>query len=137
MTKEETKVKPFDILFSLAKQKLYTEEEVKQSGLNIYLLLTYIRSSPVLLPVAQYLNENYKMKFYDMYLFVFFTFKRFNIQNVRWVKGDKLAKPQDVEMIQKYYYVKYKVAENYLTRMSKEDLDYIKEFYRTGGSKDV
>ena len=126
-------VQPFDILNGLNRKILYSAEEVQQAKLKNYLLLTFIRGNNILLPIANYLNENRKIDIYSQYLFVYFSFVRFNISNVKWIKSDKTPKQEDIEMIMKYYYVKYTVAQTYLERINKKELNHIKEYYRTGG----
>lgn len=111
-------------------QKLYSELEVKQSGLSSFLLLQFIKNEPMLLGVAEYLNENYKMKIYDMYLFVFFTFMYAEIGNVQWVKlTGKMKMPEDIEILQKHYTIDYHTACRYLDIMSNEDILEIKKIY--------
>lgn len=111
-------------------QELYSEEDVKKSGLSIYLLLQFIKSEPRLINIAIYLNENYKMKLYDMYLFVFFTFMYAEIGGVSWVKGKgKPKSPEDTELIQKHYRVDYHTAFKYLDRLNKKDIFEIAKIY--------
>lgn len=142
-TKKEKPVKekivqeltPFTVLFDMNRGRIYSKEDVIKSGLSSYLLLHFIKTHPILLNVASYLNQNWRMPIYDMYLFVFLTFKRYKITDVRWVKSDKLQKPEDISLIQKYYNVSYKVASRYLDALSKEELEFIKDYYSTGGVK--
>lgn len=132
------KIQPFTILGALnSPGKLYSEEDVKKSGLNIYLLLGFIKNSSIGLQLAQYLNENWKIPFYQMYLITFFTFKRFNVSGVRWVKMDKTIKYDKVEMIQRYYQCNYVTGIEFLRVTSDEELKRIEDYYKTGGSRDV
>jgi hypothetical protein len=129
------KLTPFNILFDMNKHKIYTKEQVQESGLNSYLLLQFIRSHPLLINIASYINQNWKMPIYDQYLFVLLTFKRFNIKGVSWVKSNKLSKPEDVEMLQRYYNVPYMTASRYLQELPKQKIKEIKEYYDKGGIK--
>lgn len=127
---------PFNILFDLNNGKLYSEEQVKEAGLNTFLLINFIRTTPSLLPLAEFINSNWKIPFYNQYLLVYFSFKNLKLTNVRWVKSDKAIKIEDVELIQKYYYVKYRVALDYLQVLNDKDIEHIRTFYKRGGKKD-
>ena len=143
--KKEQKLTPFTVMGALNTwqinryngnrinntQRLYSEDDVKESGLSHYLLLHFIKNCPQLIDITCYLNENYKhFKIYDMYLFVFFTFKRMELGAVEWVKSlGKYKAPEDIEAICKYYRVKPKIAEYYLDSMTKERLLYIKRIF--------
>lgn len=111
-------------------QILYSEEEVQKSGLSAFLLIQFIKNAPQMLSIANYLNENYKvMSIYKMYLLVFFSFRSLELGGVKWAKGDKLAKPEDVEILQKHYRVSYKDAMTYANVLSKKDILAIKQIY--------
>ena len=58
--KKEKELTPFTILYDLPKQKLYSEDDVKASGLSIFLLLNFLKSSRSLIHIASYLNQNHK-----------------------------------------------------------------------------
>ena len=124
------KLTPFNILFNLNKNILHSEEDVKASGLNYFLLVNFIRTCKPLLPLANYLNNNHKMPLYQQYLLVYFAFIETGVSNVKWVKSDKALKIEDIDIIRKYYYVNYRVAISYLEVLQKEDIDRIKEFYK-------
>jgi len=131
----EKPLTPFNILFNMNKGIFHTKEEVISSGLNVFLLLQFIRATPILSGVAGYINKNWKMNIYDQYLFVFLTFKRFNIKNVTWIKSEKIQKPEDVEIVQRYYNVSYIIANRYLLSLTKEKIKEINDYYDTGGVK--
>lgn len=131
----EKEITPFTVLFNLNKQVLHTKEEIEKSGLNSYLLIYFIRTHPILVNVASYLNSNYKMNIYDQYLFVFLTFKRFKINDVKWIKSEKQIRVEDVDMIMRYYMVSYKTAIRYFHALSDNQIKYIKEYYDKGGAK--
>lgn len=148
--KQQKKLNPFTILGHLNcfttnqyngkklnnYQKLFSEEECKEAGLEKFLLLQFLKNNNLLVNVAVYLNENHKMKFYDMYLFAFFTFKQYNIGDVQWIKSDKFSKPEDVEMIMKYYKVGHRTALNYLDLITGESLKEIKKLFDYKSSKE-
>lgn len=132
------KLQPFTILGALNDPgQLYTEEQVKESGLNIYLLLGFIKNNAIGLQLAQYLNENWKIPFYQMYLVAFFTFKRFRINGVRWVKMEKGTKFQKAETIQRYYLCNYPTALEILQTLPDEEIKRIEDFYKTGGRSNI
>lgn len=110
-------------------QKLYTEEEVEESGLSLYLLLSFVKNSPQLVGVSNYLNENYKIKLYDAYLFCFVSFKYLNVGDINWVKAQKIPKVEDIQTLMKYYRVGREMAERYSERMSAKDIHQIKCIY--------
>ena len=132
-----SKINPFDVLNGMTKGKLYSEEDVKASSLNTFLLINYMRGSKVLLPLAEFINSNWKMNFYDQYLLSFFTFKALDIRYMKWIKADKGIKVEYIQDIQRYYSVNYKTAFMYLEIMKDEDIDYIVDFYKTGGKRNV
>lgn len=131
----DKKLNPFDVLFAMNKGQLFTKEEVKDSGLSSFILIHFIKAHPILINVALYLNKNYRMDIYDMYLFVFLTFKRFNIKNVRWIKSEKMNKPEDIDVVMRYYSVGYKIANQYLDALPKKKIKEIKEYYDVGGAR--
>ena len=133
----EKKISPFDILGDLNKGILHSEIEVKESGLNIYLLLMFIKNNNIGLHLANYLNENWKIEFYQMYLMTFFTFKKFNVSGVRWIKSEKGIKYEDAEVIQRYYLCSYLTALDYLRVLNDSELQKIKEIFKIGGKSDV
>jgi len=141
----KTKLSPFTILGDLncatyaggKPQKLYSEEQVKESGLNIYLLLTFIKNNNIGLQLAQYLNENWKIPFYQMYLITFFTFKRFKVSGVKWIKMDKGIKYDKCEVIQRYYHCNYLTSIEILRTLSAEELKRIESLYKTGGRNNI
>lgn len=149
-TKKETKLSPFTILGHLNcfttnqyngkkmsnYQKLFSEDDCKEAGLSAFLLIQFLKNHNLLINVAGYLNEHHKMKFYDMYLFAFFTFKQYNIGDVQWIKSDKFSKPEDIEMIMLYYRVKYKVALDYLEYMDENSLKEIRKIIDYKSSKE-
>lgn len=111
-------------------QKLYSEEEVKLSGLSYYLLLQFIKNEPRLIAVAVYLNENNKIKIYDMYLFVYFTFMYAEIGGVSWVAGKGKPKhPDDIKIVMRHYRIDYITAWKYLDIFNKKDLLEIRKIY--------
>ncbi len=127
---KEKELTPFTVLYDLSKGKLYNKEDIETSGLSIFLLLNFIKTSSVLIPIASYLNQNSKMNFYNMYLFVFFSFRLYNVRYCKWNKALKVPKQDDVENIMNYFKVKKTVAIEYLESMNKKQLDYIKLVYR-------
>ena len=111
-------------------QELYSEEDVKKSGLSIYLLLQFIKNDPKLINIAIYLNENYKMPIYQMYLFVFFTFMYAEIGGVSWLKGKGKPKaPEDIDLLRKHYRVDFNTAWKYLDKLNKKDIFEIAKIY--------
>ena len=134
---EVTKLSPFDVLNDLNKHILHSEIEVKDSGLNIYLLLMFIKNNNIGLHLANYLNENWKIDFYQMYLFVFFTFKKFNVSGVRWVKSEKGLKYDQAENIQRYYHCSYITALDYLRVLPDSEIEKINQMYKHGGKSDI
>ena len=133
----EKKLSPFDILNDLNKKILHSEQEVIESGLNIYLLLMFIKNNNIGLHIANYLNENWKIPFYQMYLLTYMTFKKFNISGVRWIKSDKGIKFEQAENVQRYYMCSYLTALEYLRVLPDEELKRINDIYKTGGRSDV
>ena len=133
---EEKKLSPFDILNDLNRKVLHTEAEVKEAGLNIYLLLMFIKNHNIGIHIANYLNENWRIPFYDMYLFVFMTFKQFNVSGVRWIKSDKGIKVEYAEIVQRYYMCSYLTALEYLRVLPDTELKRIIDLYKTGGRSD-
>lgn len=132
------KLQPFTILGALNYPgQLYSEEQVKESGLNIYLLLFFIKNSAVGLQLSQYLNENWKIPFYQMYLIAYFTFQRFKISGVRWIKSEKGIKYEKCEVIQRYYLCSYLTAIEILKTLPEEELKRIETYYKKGGRNDV
>ena len=148
--KKETKLSPFTILGHLNcfntnqyngkkmnnYQKLFSEDECKQAGLSAFLLIQFLKNNNLLINVAGYLNENHKMKFYDMYLFAFFTFKQYNIGDVQWIKSEKFSKPEDIDMIQLYYKVGFRTAQTYLELMDDNSLKEIRKIFDYKSSKE-
>lgn len=108
-------------------QRLYSDDEVKESGLDIYLLLQFIKNDPILINIACYLNEHHKMKIYDMYLFTFFSFKHAEIGGINWIKSLKSKHPADVKLLMRYYKIGYSDAMKYLDFIDVDNLNEIKK----------
>lgn len=136
--KKTNKISPFKILGALNHPgQLYSKEDVKASGLNIYLLLGFIKNSNIGLQLAQYLNENWRIPFYEMYLISFFTFKRFKVNGVRWIKTEKGIKYDKCEIIQRYYQCNYLTGLEFLRVLPEEEIKRIEDYYKTGGTRNV
>lgn len=117
------------ILNDLNKHILYKKEDVLRSGLSDYMLLHFLKSNPILLNVGNYLNKHKKIPLYDKYLFVFLTFKRFNISGIKWIKVEKQIKEEDIDIIIRYYGVTHREALYYLEKLSKQKIEEIKSLY--------
>lgn len=132
------KMNPFNILNGLNYPgQLYSEEKVKLSGLNIYLLLNFIKNNSIGLQLSEYLNENWRIPFYQMYLIAFFTFQRFKIRGVRWIKAEKNIKYDKLTTIQKYYQCNYLTGIEFLKVLPDEEIKRIEDYYKTGGTRNV
>ena len=145
---KDKKITPFQVLngmntwqenrysgFKTKGQRLFSSEEVKESGLSFYLLLQFIKNSKQLQSIAVYLNDNYKMNLYDAYLLCFFTFRYLELGGIEWIKADKADKIENVELIQKFYKVKRREAYSYLDNMSDKEILIIKQFYNPKAKK--
>lgn len=121
---------PFTILGDIPKKKLHSKEEV-ESKLNIYLLTRYLCSHRVGVNVAEYINRNYDLDIYDAYLFALFVLPK-QITEIRWVKGEKLKKDKDLELIQSYYFCSRETAETYSKLLDEKSLKYMNRVISRG-----
>jgi len=103
-----------------SKQKVCTREEVYKSGLNLAVLIKHLASSPATVGIASYLNRNWKLDVYDMYLFAYANAKKCRVQYVK--RDKKEMKSEQAEIVMEYYNVSYDVAKKYL--VSLDDLQY-------------
>lgn len=127
---------PFDILSAIPhgnKRQLFSKEEVEKH-LNIYLLLQWAKSSPVLVGIAEYLNNNWTIKLYDAYLIIFNIIPE-QLKYVRFVSSQKLKKDEDIELIQKHFMCNRKTAESYLNLLTDKEFKYIQRLYKYGRTK--
>ena len=114
---------PFDILNDIPKKRLHTKEEVEKY-LNIMLLVKYLSNNNIGLYIGEYLNRNYSMPIYDMYLFAFYILPK-SVNRIKYNKREKFVKCEDYEYIMTYYNCSYKVAEAYYKRMSNKEFKRI------------
>ena len=127
------KLTPWDILFKLPGRKhLFSEEEVKESGLDVYLLIQFLASNGVGVHIAAYLPKYHKMRFYDMYMFAYYMLP-IQIGNIKWAKREKKTQDEVVDMFQDWYGCGREVAEKYLEISSKEEIQKIKDMTTVGG----
>lgn len=128
--KEPQKLKPFDVLGAMTKNKLYTKEEV-ENCLDVNLLLKYLRGNRVTIFIAEYLNRNYQMEIYDMYIFAFYTIPP-QLKYIKWVKTDKKVDDEDLLLLQKHYICNEDVAKVYLNLLDETSIKRIKRLYTKG-----
>lgn len=119
------KLTPFTVLFDLPKKKLYTREEVKQSGLNIHLLLNFLKFHPIGVSIAEYINRNWSMNIYDMYLFAFYVLPK-QVTRINYRKKDVEEKIVDLDIIKEHYMVDDTTAKEYLSLIDDKTLNKIK-----------
>lgn len=122
---------PFDIMGDLGK-RIYTQEEV-EANLNIYLLIQYLKCSPITISFAEYLNSNYKLDIYQMYLLAYYALPKG--VRIRWIKTDKNAKDEDIILMQEHYVCGREVAMQYLELLPKEEFKRIEKMYQHGTMK--
>ena len=124
---------PFDVLNGIAgRKRLFTEEEVLNSGLNVKLLTNYLSSHPIGANIAGYLCKNHFMKLYDMYLFAYFTLP-VNIKMIKYIKRDKIEEDSTIELLQNWYGCNRECALEYLSITSKEEIKELKAKVDVGG----
>lgn len=121
------------------KQTTYNEDQIKESGLGLYMLITFLSSDPRLLWVADEFNNKYKYytdNFYQAYIFALLTMKELKA-DVRWLKRDKkiTAKAEDIELIMRYFFVTEEVAGRYHEYFDKDDLEHFREIFYIPGTK--
>lgn len=115
---------PFDILFDIPRKKLHAKEDVEKF-LDINLLVKFLSNHHIGLSIAKYLNENYSMKIWDMYLFAFYILPN-SIKKIQYNKREKEVKCDDYEYIMEYYNCSYDVAGRYYKLMSDVEFKRIK-----------
>lgn len=118
------------ILGDIPKKKLHLREDV-EAHLNIYMLIRYLNSHRVGINIAEYLNQNYQISLYDAYLFAFYALPK-QITEIRWVKGEKIKKDKDIELVQAYYVCSRDVAETYLNILDDKSLKYMSRVISRG-----
>jgi len=122
---------PFEIMGDFGK-KLYSEEEVN-ANLGIYLMVQYLKCHPVTLPLAEYLNSNWSLNVYQMYLLAY------NMVpaglRIKWIKTEKASNDEDVLLIQNHYVCGREVAVSYLELLTPSALDEIRKLYQHGSMK--
>ena len=115
---------PFDILNDIPKNKLYDKQDVEKH-LNISLLIKWLSNHNVGLSIAEYLNRNFRMNIYDMYLFTFYILPT-NIKKIKYNKRDKKEPLDDLKYITQYYNCSEEVAKDYYRQMSDKSFKKIK-----------
>lgn len=115
---------PFDILNDIPRKKIHTKENVEKY-LDINLLIKFLSNNATGLSIAKYLNENYNMKIWDMYLFAFYILPH-SIKSIKYNKREKVVKCDDYEYVMEYYNCSYEVAERYYKLMSDKEFKRIK-----------
>lgn len=115
---------PFDILFDIPKKKLHAKENVEKY-LDINLLIKFLSNNATGLSIAKYLNDNYSMKIWDMYLFAFYILPN-TIKKIKYNKREKVVRCDDYDYIMEYYNCSYEVAGAYYKLMSKEEFARVK-----------
>ncbi len=116
---------PWMVLNSIIdKKKTYTQEEVEQQ-LNLSLLIKYLSNNNTTLGIAEYLNNNYRMSLYDMYLFAQNITPK-SVGMIKYNKREKEEKIVDIEYIMEYYNTSYNVGLQYYKEMSDKQFDKIK-----------
>jgi len=118
----------FDVLSNITSTKpILSEAEVIGSGLNNVLLLQYLSSNIQTTPIAQFLNVNWKIGIYDMYIIA----KDMSINGrVTYIKREKYI--DDIENkciypIMDFYTVGKDVARDYYQVMSQNHIDYLND----------
>jgi len=122
---------PFEIMGDLGKH-LYTKEEV-ESQLDIYLLIQYLKCSPVTISLAEYLNHSYQLDIYQMYLLVYYAIPKG--VKIRWIKTDKIGKDEDILLIQEHYVCGREVAIDIVSMIDDSSLKAIRRLYQNGVQK--
>lgn len=122
---------PFEIMGDFGK-KSHTEEDVN-ANLNIYLLLQYLKCHPVSLPLAEYLNSNWTLTIYQMYLLAYNMVPAST--RIKWIKTDKITNDEDVSLLQDHYVCGREVAISYLNLIGKDGLNDIRKLYQHGSVK--
>lgn len=120
---------PWIVLNSIIdKKKIYSQEEVEQQ-LNLSLLIKYLSNNSTTLGIAEYLNNNYRMSLYDMYLFAQSITPQ-SVGRIQYNKREKEEKIEDIEYIMEYYNTSYNVGLQYYKEMSDKQFEKIKSIVK-------
>jgi len=118
----------FDVLSNITSTKpILSESEVLGSGLNTVLLLQYLSSNIQTTPIAQFLNVNWKIDIYDMYVIA----KDMSINiRVNYIKREKYI--DDIENkyiypIMDFYTVGKDVARDYYQSLSENHIEQLND----------
>lgn len=128
----QKKLTPFNILFGIPKKKEFSREDVKKSGLSNYLLLNYLKSNNVGVCIGEYLNRNWRIPFYDQYLFALHLLPK-QVNYIDFVKQEKVIPNDDLELIRKHYCIDEESAREYYKMISDKQISYLKKLYKTIG----
>lgn len=123
----------FDFISDLSHDKLYLFEEGTEKN---YVPFMVNRGFSQHLDTVFIANELNKLSVQDKLMSHDFLFcvvparKRYG----KWAKDDK-EHQDSIDLIKRHYHVNQKVAQLYLSLLSKEDIESIKKMYDVGGKK--